>query len=917
MVSLSLEHGNGDGSCFGYVWFAMFAGPRFGNYKDGFRFGQLGYDLVETRGFARYQARTYITFSTLMPWARHASNARELVRRAFDVACRMGDLTFSAYSWHVLITNCLFVGDSLELVQSEVETGLTFATKQGFGLVAANCGAQLGLVRTLRGLTRSFGSFDADDYSESETERHLAANPGLALAEFFYWTRKLQARFFAEDYAAAVDAAQRARRLLWPASSQVETGDFRFYGALAHAAAWSAASGAEKQRHFEALIEHHRQLEVWAGNCPENFENRATLVAAEIARIEGRALDAEQLYERAICLARVNGFVHNEAVASELAARFHRARGLATIADGCLRDALVCYGQWGARGKLNQLHARHPHLRAPRASSLSTAISNAVAHLDAETVVKASQTLSSEMNPPSFIEKLMRLAVENAGAERGLLILSHSDGLCIEAEATIGRDKIDVAVRQVEVTASDLPQSVLQYVLRARERLVFDDVSASAAHADDPYVQEKRPRSLLCLPILTRTKVVGALYLENTLTESSFTSDRVAVLEFIASQAAISLENARLYSGLTRSEALLAEAQKLSLTGSFGWNAATGELFWSEQNYAILELDRTLKPSIELVFSRCHPDDISMVQQMLEQATREGANLDFGHRLLMPDGRIKHVHVMAHIRGDAPGGQEFVGAIMDVTASYQSRIALSDAREELAHVARITTMGELAASIAHEVNQPLGAIVANANACLRWLSHQPPKLDEARESVRQIILDGNRGSEVVTGIRTFLKREQPHGEALSVNDVIRGIIALLRNELREVAVQVELADDLPLVVVDRVQLQQVLLNLTMNAIDAMKPLTDAPRILRIETRHEEGHGILVAVQDSGIGLDAGQMQKLFEPFYTTKPQGLGMGLSICRTIIERHGGCLWMEHNEGPGATFKFSCLPREEDVPT
>jgi signal transduction histidine kinase len=233
--------------------------------------------------------------------------------------------------------------------------------------------------------------------------------------------------------------------------------------------------------------------------------------------------------------------------------------------------------------------------------------------------------------------------------------------------------------------------------------------------------------------------------------------------------------------------------------------------------------------------------------------------------------------------------------------------ALSKARTELAHVSRMTTMGELVASIAHQVNQPLGAVVANANACLRWLNRKPPKLDKARESVSQIILDANRGSEVVTGIRSLLRREHPHSTLLNVKQEIREILAVLRAELGEVTVQTRLADDLPPVMADRVQLQQVLLNLMMNAIEAMKPVSDLARVLRIETMRHEEHAALVAIQDSGVGLDTGQMQKLFEPFYTTKPQGLGMGLSICRTILERHGGCLWAEANEGPGATFKFS----------
>ncbi len=274
MASLCLEHGNCDASCFGYIWFGMFAGPRFNNYKDGFRFGQLGYDLVEKRNLTRYEARTYVSFGTLTPWAKHATKGRELIRRAFDVAYRTGDLTFSAYSWHSLIANYLVVGDPLSEVQSEAEKGLDFVRKAGFGLVTENCMANLGLIRTLRGLTSTFGCFDASDYNESDTEHRFASNPLLALSEFFYWTRKLQARFFAGDYASAVEASRKAHRLLWTAASQVETGDFRFYAALAHAAAWNSASSEERQEHFAALNDHHRQTRDMGTALPRKFRNQ-------------------------------------------------------------------------------------------------------------------------------------------------------------------------------------------------------------------------------------------------------------------------------------------------------------------------------------------------------------------------------------------------------------------------------------------------------------------------------------------------------------------------------------------------------------------------------------------------------------------------------------------------------------------
>ena len=352
-----------------------------------------------------------------------------------------------------------------------------------------------------------------------------------------------------------------------------------------------------------ALASHHRQFEAWAESCPENFANRAALLAGEIARIEDRALDAMHLYERAIQSAREHGFVQNEGLAHEVAARFYSVRGFETIAHAYMRSARDCYDRWGALGKVKQLDALYPHLRQEQIPTSPATIGAAAGQLDVQTVVKSSQALSGEMVLSTLIERLMRIAVEHAGAERGLLILLRDDEPQIEAEATTAHGSIDVTVRQTAVTPSGLPQSALHYVIRTQERLVLDDASVRNAYSEDEYVRRRRPRSIFCRPIVKQSKLVGALYLENNLTPCAFTSERVAVLDLLAAQAAISLENALLYSDLQRSEALLAQGQSISHTGSFCWNTVSGEIFWSEESYKIFEYDRSTQPTMEWVFA--------------------------------------------------------------------------------------------------------------------------------------------------------------------------------------------------------------------------------------------------------------------------------------------------------------------------
>jgi PAS domain S-box-containing protein len=916
-VSLSLERGNSDASCALYVWLGMVAGACFGNYKAGYRFGQVGYELVERRGLRRFLARTYSSFGNqVTPWTKHIRAGRDLVRRAFEAANNLGDLTYGAYSSFSLITNLLAAGDSLIGVQREAEHRLAFVQKARFSLVVDIIATQLGLVRTLRGLTQKFGSFDDEQFDELLIERRFADNPNLARAECWYWVRKLQARFLAGDYASAIEVSSRAQRLLWTSISQFETAEYHFYGALSRAAGYDHATADQRQAHMDALAAHYRQLQIWAENCPENFETRAALVGAEIARIGGREPDAMRLYEQAIRSARANGFIHNEALANELAARFYAARDFEQIAQLYLRNARYCYLRWGANGKVRQLDELYPYLREKEAVSGATSTIKApVEHLDLATVLKVSQAVSGEIVLEKLIEMLMTTALEHGGAERGLLILVQGDNLRIEAEATTGHSRVEVTVREVVVTPYDLPESILHHVIRTRESVVLDDALVSNLYSDDEYVRQKRPRSVLCLPIVKRAKLVGALYLENTLTPHAFTSGRIAVLELLASQAAISLENATLYSDLRRSEAYLAEAQRLSQTGSFGRNVSSGEIFWSDETFRIFGYDKAASVTLDMALQRVHPDDLALVQRTIERASQDRKDYADEYRLLMPDGSVKHVRVVAHAVMDKSGRTEFVGAVMDVTAAKLAEEEQQEAQTKLERAARLTTLGELTASIAHEVNQPLAGLVNDGHACLNWLNSQPANIEEARESVDCIIKSGRRAAEVIKRIRALTQKTAVQKAPLDINDVIEDVMPLVRHEVlaHSVSLRLELAAALPPVLGDRVQLQQVIVNILMNAIQAMKSVTERPRELLIRSREHGPDQILVAVEDSGTGIEPQNVDRLFGAFFTTKPDGMGIGLSICRSIINQHGGRIWATRNSEGGSTFQFTLDTRRE----
>ncbi len=1043
MVNLSLEHGNSNASCCGYVWFGMILGPYFGDYPSSFRFSQLSVDLVDKRGLDAFMARVYLNFGNVNAWTQDVRSNRAFVRRAFDTANRVGDLIYAGHCCNNMVTISLASGDPLSEVEREAANGVEFAGKLKFGIVVDMITGQLRLIRALRGQTSEFNSFNDAAFDEAEFEQRLEANPNLALPAAFYWIRKLQARVWANDYSSALEAVAKAQKHLFTSRPFFEYAEYHFYAGLAHAASCNVASAPESAPHREALAAHYRHLGIWARHCPENFEDRRVLLAAEIARLEGRPLDAERLYEDAIRQALKNGFVHNEALANELAARFYGARGFATIADAYLRKARDCCLRWGAEGKVRQLEQSHPLLREEAAPERRrTTMEAPQEKLDLATVVMIHQTVSGEIVLEKLIKTLMVIAVEHAGAERGLLILSRGDQLWVEAEATTGLNTVEVTLRQALVTSSDLPDSVLRYVVRTQEPVILDDASKEKVFSADQYVIQKRARSILCLPLIKQTEMVGVLYIENNLAASAFTPDRIAVLKLLSSQAAISLENARLYGALTmseerwrnlfenvpvgvvltdshgryvaanqafqrmtgyseaelrhlspvditheedrpataaiiaaraagapypqnvekryrrkdgsviwvdasafvapivagpplfagavvditerkraeddlrRSEAALAEAQQISHIGSWRFKVGASELSWSAEHFRIFGFDpATTRPSHAVFMERVHADDKAWLVQDLRRFLREKIRFQHEYRIVLPDGSVKHLQSMGQPETSESGDLEFVGTVMDITERRHAEEALRNAQAELARVARLTTMGQLVASIAHEINQPLGGVVTNGEAGLRWLNRDKPELDEARSALSRIVRDGTRAAEVIRSLRALAKKSGPELAKLDINDAIREVLALTRGELQrnDVVLHTELASvDRPLLG-DRVQLQQVLLNLIMNGVEAMRGVTERTRELTVSTTLAKPSGVLVAVEDTGPGLDPAVAQHMFEPFFTTKSDGLGMGLAICRSIVEAHGGRLWMSPRAPHGADARFTVPFRVE----
>ena len=528
-------------------------------------------------------------------------------------------------------------------------------------------------------------------------------------------------------------------------------------------------------------------------------------------------------------------------------------------------------------------------------------------------LVIAIQAVSGEMVLEKLIDRLMRAAIEHAGAERGLLIVPRGDKLQMEAEATIGGEGVTVHLRDGTPTPATLPESLVRYVMRTREIVILADASVQTPFSTDPYIVQCRAHSILCLPLVNQTKLIGILYLENNLTPYVFTPGRVTVLKLLASQAAISLENSRLYRDLEDREGKIRRLVDANILGICIWNFEGAVVESNEAFLHMLHYGRE-----DVVSGRLRWTDLTPAEwrEQDERAVAElrstGTFQPFEKEYFRKDGSRMPVLIGGALFEES--GKEGVAFVLDLTERKRAEEAHRELESELAHMNRLSVMGELAASLAHEITQPIASARNNARAALNFLDRQPPDLGEVREALDCVVGDADRAGAIIGRIRDQMKKAPPQKYRFDLNEAINEVIVLARGEITKngVSVDTHLTEEALSVEGDRVQLQQVVLNLVMNAVEAMGSVQEGPRELSISTEQTQANGLLVVVRDTGPGIDAKHLKRVFEAFYTTKSSGVGMGLSICRSIIDAHGGRLWTDANAPRGAVFQFA-LPRAE----
>jgi signal transduction histidine kinase len=530
-----------------------------------------------------------------------------------------------------------------------------------------------------------------------------------------------------------------------------------------------------------------------------------------------------------------------------------------------------------------------------------------------ESIATAFQEISKEISYEGLARALLKAALGHSGAVRGAVLLSEEAELLAKADASFPREKARFFASEPPAGDFKLPADISEKVLTQQKTVVRRGNYRRSAliESERSAVQDIMQ---LCLPLIHQERTIGILYLESEGELETFTPRCVSVMSMLASQAAVSFESVQLFEALRETNLWMVKGQQIGRMGSFRWNTRTLLSRASQECYRMFDIDPELNPvPFEVFKSRVHLDDRLALDHLLTKAVSTKSPFNHGYRVVQRDGTTLHVVAVGQCDVDQSGDLEFEGIITDVTERKAAEQVLLDARNELARAVRLASVGELAGSIIHEINQPLTGIIASAEACVRWLSRTPARQAEARESMSRVIEQVRRASDIVAGLRTLVREAQFQPTDFQIDSAIEEILPLLTRDFERAGVTLHTNFDqsLPVVEADRVQIQQVALNLVRNAIEAMIGVEGRSRILTISSSAIDGH-VCVKIADTGVGVDQDNKKRVFDALYTTKRSGLGLGLSICRKIIKIHRGRLWVEDNAGPGTTFAFTLPLRQ-----
>ncbi|WNG34071.1 AAA family ATPase [Archangium violaceum] len=838
MVSLTLRHGFTADAVPGFGWLGGIAGSGFKQYQEGLTLGLLARGFVERYDLTALRTTAFLSLHLITNWTQPLSVSQELLLSCFQHGLQSGDFVKASYGSISFLEVRLAMGQNLEDISKDVLSRGEFVRKAGLKDPQDIIACFQAYVQQLRGGSLSFDTLSGNGFDEQAFEATLTPQR-MGTTRCEYWLIKLQSRFMCGAYREALEAANKAAELLWGVVGSITGREYHLYRALALAACFEGATPEEQPKFLEDIERHRQQLAEWAEQCAENFRAAERMVAGERARLESKPDEATRAYEEAIRSARESGATQLVGLASELAASFWRTRQAPIVAHAFAREARAAYLHWGALGKVEHLDAQWPQLQASSVTEGTDTSSTNSTRIDALTVVKAQQAISGEIVLERLVATLMRAAIENAGAQRGALLLPTGDTLTVAATSDASPDSLSVSPSEDSKHA--LPWTILSYVRRTREPVLIGDASKPHPFSSDPYLAGSKARSVLCLPLMRQEQFSGVLYLENNLTTNAFSPSRMALLGHIASQAAISIENARLYADVQQAKAQLRRAN-------------------DELEQRVEERTRELKQA----------------QARLVDTARQVGMAEIASNVLHNAGNVLTSAVINMETMYRAVGASRVGRLKQATSLLlEHRSSLADF---LAPGSRGGHLPDYLAALSDELMREQTQLLEDLDAMSRHVEHIRAIVQVQQTYARTSLMteECDLGQLIEDGLRIQQPALQRHG----------------------VEVQRELSP-LPRVKVDKHKVLQILINLINNAKQALDAMPEGQRHLRV-TLVADGKLARIQVVDDGAGIAPEIRHKLFSHGFTTRKEGHGFGLHSSALAAQLLDGRLTLE-SEGPG----------------